>query len=131
MTTELRTEIQRDKNETLLLLLIFYFLAGIGLFFFDQKSTFYDTYLSICSVFNTLFMLRWFTLDAKQREFAIPFPLMLVLVFINALGSIIYFVMTRQKADAGRIIVKSAWWLLSCVMLSSMGYLFISALLGP
>ncbi len=89
--------IQRDKNEILGLLLAFYVMKGLGDGLIGIKAGIYPLYTVVAWMFCNAFLLRWFILDAQQRNTPLSTPMKVVLFVMPELAGIFYFFNTRGK----------------------------------
>jgi uncharacterized BrkB/YihY/UPF0761 family membrane protein len=107
------TSIQRDKDETLFLLTIFHILQGISLGFFDVKEGILPVFNLIARLIGALFLMHWFTLDARQHKYNISSLLLSIVALFALFAAPFYFLKTRGK-HAWRTILIGFLFMVGC-----------------
>jgi len=123
------TGIQRDKNETLGILLAFYFLKGIGDGLIGVKAGIYPLFWLAAMICGVVFMMRWFVLDARQHKYTISKAMTIMLVAFALFTAPFYFLNTRGKG-AWRTILWSFLFLLGCGFFAACGEALALVLTG-
>ena len=88
---------RRNKNITLWLFLAFVFVEGFVDYIIGEGSDAYRMFSLFCLVFNLLFIMRWFVLDAQERNFKISKALFITFAAVTFIAAPYYFIKTRGK----------------------------------
>ena len=113
----------RDKKITLGILLALFFVQGIIDYILGNGEVLaqldaYQMYSLIRIVVNTVFFVRWFWLDAQERNFTFSKVFLMMLVAFGPITAVYYLFKTRGRQAWRPLLKMLLFFLVACVVFS-------------
>lgn len=86
---------QLEKRQTLIILLVLFFVAGWFRAIISEESSYYPLYQLSFGLASTVFIVRWVALDAIERRFKLTPIWIFFFVLVSLLAVLFYLLKTR------------------------------------